>query len=114
MIASAAQIKTGVLDYAMTQLLPKFDPPKQFLAGTAMGVLGEKTEAIITDLAKMPVMRRLGVVTENGSVDIDVLLKAAKEQMQMQGSLPIEIPLIGKITFNESDLRELYNAISNQ
>ena len=56
----------------------------------------------------------LEVVKPNGDVDLDTLYAAASQQMEKQGNLPIEIPVIGRMTFDKGDLDELYRTICRQ
>ena len=105
------QIKAGILDYAYQNILPQMEPVKQFLAGTAMGALSGKAEEMIRQAAKSPALLASGLISENGSVDLDGIYKAAMEQMQRQGSLPVNIPLIGTVVFKAEDVGALYRSI---
>lgn len=111
-MVTTAQVKKGIADYAFAHLLPQFEPGKQFIAGTAIGALGSKAEGIIQGLSKNPGVIATGIIAENGMIDLDSIYKGALEQMQRQGSLPVNIPLIGKIVFNVDDVTALYQAIS--
>lgn len=55
--------------------------------------------------------RTLGIVRENGEIDVDALHSAACAQMQAQGKVTVEIPFMGTFTFDENDLRELRQMI---
>ena len=54
------------------------------------------------------------MISESGDINVDALYAAAMEQMQQQKSLALDIPIIGRMTFDENDLRDLYQAISRQ
>ena len=71
-------------------------------------------EAICRELYKSNLVRALGVISESGDINVDALYAAAMEQMQQQKSLALDIPIIGRMTFDENDLRDLYQAISRQ
>lgn len=111
-MVNAGQIKAGLSDYAFAHLLPKFEPWKQFVAGTAIGALGGKAESILQGLSKNPAVVATGLIQENGLVDLDAIYKGALEQMQRQGTLPLDIPAIGRIVFGPEDLNAVYQAIS--
>ena len=57
-------------------------------------------------------VRATGIITENGMVDIDTLYNAAMAQLRRQKTLPLDVPLIGRLTFDENDIAELYRTIS--
>jgi hypothetical protein len=66
---------------------------------------------MIKALAQQPMIAALGIVQPNGEVDLDTLYAAASAQMDKQGSLPIDIPVIGRMTFDRGDLDNVYRAI---
>jgi hypothetical protein len=111
-MVSTTQIKAGLSDYAYAHLLPKFEPWKQFVAGTAIGALGGKAEALVQGLAKNPAIVATGLIQENGLVDLDAIYKGALEQIQRQGTLPVDIPMIGRIVFGPDDIQAIYQSIS--
>ena len=110
-MVSTNQVKVGIANYAYKNLLPKFEPWKQFIAGTAIGALGGKAEALIQGLGKNPAIVATGLLQENGMVDLDSIYKSALEQIQRQGSLPVDIPMIGRVVFGPDDVSALYQEI---
>lgn len=91
--------------------MPKLDGKRQFLVGTMYGVSVGKADALIAEAAKSPAVRMLGVIHENGEIDIDALFEAAYAQMQAQQNLRLDIPLMGTFVFDADDLRELYQEL---
>ena len=110
MFMNVDHIRAGVLNYAYDKVLPSLEPGQQFLAGTALGIFSSKASELLGYVADMPVIKALGVV-ENGTVDVDVLYAAVTEQMKRQGTVCFDIPLIGRITMEQGDIRELYDSI---
>ena len=110
-MVTSKQIVEGVAEYASKNIMPKLEPTQQFLAGIALGVAGGKADGLLRTLAQQPMIAALGVVRDNGEVDLDTLYAAASAQMERQGSLPLDIPIIGRLTFNRGDLDELYRTI---
>lgn len=113
-MVSSKQIVDGIATYADKEIMPKLEPSKQFVAGIALGLVGGKADGMLRALAEQPMISALGVVKPNGEVDLDTLYAAASAQMERQGSLPIDIPIIGRMTFGRSDIDELYRAICRQ
>lgn len=110
-MATTEQIKAGIGNYIQTRLMPRLDGKRQFLLGTVYGLCVNKMDTLIAHAAQNPTVRALGVVQENGEIDIDALHSAALAQMQAQGKVSVDIPLLGAFAFDENDLRELRQMI---
>ena len=110
-MVTTQQVVKGVLEYADKNVMPKLEEGKQFLAGMVLGVVGNKADGMIRALAQQPMIAALDIIKPNGDVDLDTLYAAASAQMDRQGSLSIDIPIIGKMTFDRSDLDALYRTI---
>lgn len=113
-MVTSKQIVSGVLEYADKRVLPKLESSRQFLAGTVLGIAASRADPIVRELGKMPMVAMLGVVAENGDVDLDALYSAASAQIERQKTLPIDIPVIGRLTFDKTDIDELYQIICRQ
>lgn len=109
---NADQLREGLGRYIQAQMMPRLDDKRQFLLGMAYGLCAGKMDAMLEAAGKNPAIRALGIIQENGEIDIDALYNAAYAQMQAQKKLTLDIPLLGSFAFGESDLRDLYNAIS--
>lgn len=111
---TADQLKAGIGSYLQTKMMPRLDSKRQFLLGTVYGLGAARMDALLSQAAKMPALRALGVIQENGEIDLSALYDAAQGQMREQGKLTVEIPFMGVFTFDEGDLRDLYQAINGQ
>ena len=105
------QIKAGIGDWLSMKIMPRLDGKRQFVLGMAYALCAGKLDEII---AKNDTVRALGIVDAQGCVDIDALYNAAHAQMQAQGKLTLEIPLLGSFAFDSGDLRELRDCIARQ
>lgn len=108
-----ARIKAGVMDYATTHMMPKMDSKGQFVLGLALGMVSSRIESIVGQLADNEMVKALGII-QNGQLDYDSLFNAAMAQMQRQGRLVWDAPLMGRLTFDEQDLRDLHQSIMRQ
>lgn len=111
---TADQLKAGIGSYLQTKMMPRLDSKRQFLLGTVYGLGAARMDALLSQAAKMPALRALGVIQENGEIDLSALYDAAQGQMREQGKLTVEIPFMGVFTFDEGDLQDLYQAINGQ
>lgn len=108
-----ARIKDGVMDYATNHMMPKMDSKGQFVLGLGLGVLSSRMEAVISQLADNELVKALGLI-QNGQIDYDSVFSAAMAQIKRQGKLVVDFPLIGRLTFDEQDLRDLHQCITRQ
>lgn len=113
-MATAEQIRAGVGSYIERYIMPRLDSKRQFLVGMVYGVASGRVDALVQAACGSPALRALGIVRENGEIDLDALYNAALNQMQAQKKLEIDVPLLGEFAFDEGDLRELYNAIEGR
>ena len=105
-----ARIKEGVIAYATKHMMPMLDSKGQFLLGVGIGLAERKMEKVVSVLADNELVRTLDIIRD-GQVDYDALYGAAMAQMQRQGTLTWDIPLIGRIKFDQQDLRDLHQCI---
>ena len=110
MFVNVDHIRAGVMNYAYEKIMPSLEPGQQFMAGTVLGVFSGRASELLGYLAGQPVIKALGVV-DGGNVDIDVLYDAAMEQIKRQGTVCFDVPLIGRLTMEQGDVRELYESI---
>lgn len=104
------QFVDGIRSYIQSDVIPHFPRDKQFLAGVALGVAANKADRIAQQLRNMTLVKTLGII-DGDMVDDEALFDAVREQMNRQGSVQIEIPWIGKITFATPDIDALQRAI---
>lgn len=105
-----ARIRDGVMDYATNHMMPKMDSKGQFVLGMALGMVSGRIEAVIRKLSDNELVKTLGIIHDD-QVDYDTLFNAAMAQMQRQGKLVWDVPLLGRLTFGEQDLRDLHQSI---
>lgn len=113
-MATAIQIKAGIGEYIERHMMPRLDSKRQFLLGMGYGLAAGKMDSLMEAVQKNETARALGVISENGEIDIDALYNAAYAQMQVQGKLKLDVPMIGAFAFDADDLRELYNSIKGR
>ena len=113
-MVTVEQIKAGIGDYLQAKIMPRMDSKRQFVLGMAYGMGAGRIDALIAEAGKNQIVKAMGLIDENGRVDIDALYNAAIAQMQAQQQLQIDIPLMGAFTFDEADLRELRECIARR
>lgn len=108
-------IERGVAAYVDKELLPKLDTgsAKGFGLGFAASLLIKRGGGVLREYAKLPILQQLGLVSQDGAVDIDELQKTALERMP-KGGLPIDLPLGIRIRVTDADLNSLCDYIRQE
>ena len=113
-MVSIERVEKGIANYMDTELMTKLPANgwERVVIGAAIGIAVKRSERVVNALRDNAIARALGVLTEDGSVDVDVLKDAAMEQVKKQGFAEIGgIPIIKKITFRAEDVEKLYQCI---
>lgn len=107
-----ARIEKGIARYLDEELVKKMPSNtwRQFGVGVVSGLIAKRGGTMIEQYKTHPIAKAFSLVDESGCVDIEVLREIASERIP-NGGLPVEVPLIGKITVYRSDLESLYKYI---
>jgi hypothetical protein len=108
-----ARFRDGVMDYAVNHMMPKMDSKAQFVLGLGLGMVSSRIEAVVGKLADNELVKTLGII-QNGQIDYDSLFNSAMAQIKRQGKLMWDVPMIGRLAFDEQDLRDLHQCIVKQ
>lgn len=102
------QIGQGVAAYLDAELMPQFPAQgiEKVLAGTAISLLIRRSEKILESYKDNKIIQMLGIMDEEGNVDVDVLTEELKKNISSDG-VKIEVPIIGKMTFHKDDVNKL-------
>lgn len=114
-MVSIENIERGVAKYIDTQILPaiKADGIKGFGIGVAASVLVKRGGNLLREYARNPMLQQLGIVSPDGSVDLDLLREAAKENMPAHG-MAIDLPMGISLRVNNADIDSIYDAIREE
>ena len=98
----------GLTKYIDADILPALPTTQRWVA-TAAALAGlARLPGLPT---RLPVLKTLGLIDEDGNIDIDTAYSAAKQACQRQGALSITIPLMGTMSFGEKNFDKLYKLI---
>ena len=113
MIASYNKVQNGIAKFMDAELLPQFKAEsgiKAFGISLFAALAVKRTEEMLKDLRKYPLIDALGVVTDDG-VEIDALKEAAEKAFPQSG-LEIDIPMVEKrMRFTRGDVDTIYRYI---
>lgn len=79
MMASLNQIRAALAVYYDTEIRPTLPDVKGRILGLAVGVILAKPEAMLQKI--LPAAQMMGVIDENGEVDVDLLAVEAKKNL---------------------------------
>lgn len=103
------QLEAGIVKYIDTEIAPKIPinvPNGQlkkvaFLTGAAYAVRNS-----VKQYLSNPLLAQLGAVDEEGNVDLDGVLEAARKAVPEKG-FKAAVPILGDLTFYVEDLERL-------
>lgn len=114
-MVSIESIERGLARYIDQELMPsiKADGIKGFAIGTAAALLVKRSGGILREYAKSPLLQQMGLVTTDGSIDLDALREAAASNIPASG-LVVDLPMGITMRFQAGDVDSLYKMIREE
>ena len=85
---------------------------KRILMAGAVSLYLKQNEGIVDTITNNPLFSSLGVVHDNGMVDIDSVRDTLKSEIKKVGFMRLSLPMIGDIDFTTEDVDALYKFIT--
>lgn len=111
MMVAIDQITKAVRDYLRKELIPLMPWQKALIANAAITLYAENAPAMVAKYRDHLAVQALGVIHEDGMVDIDAIYKAIHPDIPAGWKKTVELPLIGTITISASDVDSIYQSI---
>jgi hypothetical protein len=100
------QLYSAINEFIDREIMPlgaSMSLTDQFIFGFKMGIVKRRIQVLVKDYLSKKEFKALGLIDENGYIDIDTMYQSASDVMgQMK-----QIEIAG-ITFKENDLQKLY------
>lgn len=109
-MVTVRQVQSGITRYVDNDLLPHLDGMKKIALGVYMGLASENIGAAIMQYKDHPAVAMLGVISEDGKIDIDKLYNTVRPMFDQKQSM--DFPLIGRVNFDAQDVEKLYRYIN--
>ena len=101
----------GINRYIDKEIYKNLNGTQEFLARVVVGRMNSNAEYIKNMLMNNGFAKTLCIIDSDGMVDVDMILSDIRREIERQGSLQLDIPLIGKLTFHTDDVDVLHNEI---
>lgn len=114
-MVSIESVERGLARYIDRELMPsvKTDGIKGFAIGTAAALLVKRGGGILREYAKNPLLQQMGLVSPDGSIDLDALREAAASNIPASG-LIVDLPMGITMRFQAGDVDSLYKYIREE
>ncbi len=112
------QIVNGVISYMESEVIPQVDdkPTQIFIAIAVKSV--QANSKLVDSIFANQLVKTLLDADENGTYELDGIMKSAEESLKQYGAFPVIIPAIPLISnsektlaFSESDINEIKRRI---
>lgn len=84
---------------------------KRILMAGAVSLYLKKNEGIVDTLTSNPLFSGIGVVRDNGMIDLEPLRDTLKSEINKVGFMRLTLPMVGDIDFTTEDVDSLYKYI---
>ena len=81
---------------------------KRIIMAGAISLYMKKNEGIVDTLTSNPLFTGLGVVHDNGMIDLDPIRDTLKSEINKAGFMRLSIPMVGDVDFTTEDIDALY------
>lgn len=112
-MVNAQQIKSGVTKYINSEILPHLSGLPKIGVSTYINLMSDKVPELMIQMRDQPGVSILGIIDEEGNMDLDRLYKAVVPTMMEGEKITIEVPLIGSFDLSKQDIDKLYKYILN-
>ena len=102
----------GITTYIDTEIIDKIAGWKKWVVGSGIGLAMSNTTNVFNQIKSNEFIKLLGVIDENDKIDVDKIYKEMKQQAS-KGAITFDMPLVGPLTLNESDVDKMYDCIKN-
>lgn len=111
MKVDANKLINGIVNYADNEVINNLPTSGKWLLGAGMGIMTAKVNDMVDSLLNNAMIKTMGIVDDEGMFDIDLIASNLRNSASKYGRMTIQIPLVGNLTFSESDIDSLRSYI---
>lgn len=110
MKASIEKVQAGLVKFIDTEMINHLDGWQKIGFGAGSALIIKNLPKTIEAYAKHPAIAMLGIVDEDGNIDIDAVHDAIMDYFSSEGEY-VNVPLIGRVKITKQDVETLYKYI---
>lgn len=107
-MVTLTQVISGMKSFMDEEIVGKMNGLSKWLVGAGISLAMDNAVNTYNELKANPMIKALGIIHDDDTIDIDKLYAKLKEQAQMHEAVSFNVPLIGTMTFRAEDLDHLY------
>lgn len=104
------RVKRGAAKYIDTEFVNKLTGWQKWVFGAGSALLIENMEAAVGRFQGNEVVKLLGIMGENNTIDVEKLYRYMKREAD-KGPITFDAPLLGTVALNAADVEKLYTCI---
>lgn len=104
-------VMNGLAEFVDTEILSKIDDWRKWVFGAGVGLYLSQGKEMIEQLKENSLVKKMNLIDKNNKINIDLLYKEMKVQAA-KSAIMFDIPTIGPLVINESDLDKIYSIIT--
>ena len=104
-------VMNGLAEFVDTEILSKIDDWRKWVFGAGVGLYLSQGKEMIEQLKENNLVKKMNLIDKNNKINVDLLYKEMKVQAA-KSAIVVNIPTIGPLVINESDLDKIYNIIT--
>lgn len=110
-MVTLTQFQNGVMRYIDTDVLPHLTGFRRVGLGIYAGLAANNVGDLLLKYKGHPAVEVLNVVDKDGNIDVDRLYSVAAPMFANGERYSVNIPMIGEMTVDRTDLEKLYQYI---
>ena len=104
-------VMNGLAEFVDTEILSKIDDWRKWVFGAGVGFYLSQGKEMVEQLKENNLVRKMNLIDKNNKINVEVLYREMKVQAA-KSAIMINIPTIGPLVINESDLDKIYGIIT--
>ena len=105
------KVMNGLAEFVDTEILSKIDDWRKWVFGAGVGFYLSQGKEMVEQLKENNLVRKMNLIDKNNKINEDILNKEMKVQAA-KSAIMFDIPTIGPLVINESDLDKIYSIIT--
>lgn len=103
-------VAKGLASFIDSEILPKMGGWQKWVFGTAAGLATKRADSIVKELMRNPIVKALGLVTDDGLIDLDSIYSELSRQAS-KGPAVIQVMGMGDLRLTAEDVDSIYQSI---